>query len=311
MKTAFVFPGQGAQKVGMGGELRQASAAARAVFEEADAALGESLTALILDGPAETLTLTANTQPAILAVSVAALRAFEERSGFQPDFVAGHSLGEFSALVCSGALGLADAVRTTRARGTFMQEAVPAGQGAMAAVMGRQPDEIAAACERAAEGEVVAPANFNSPDQTVISGAAAAVERASRILAGAGAKVIPLKVSAPFHCELMRPAAERLDDFLAGVAFTAPRMPVVANVTAAPNMDAARIRELLVRQVTSPVRWTDTVRFLQEQGVRRFVEFGPGNVLAGLIRKIDREVEVVSAGAPEGISKALSVVEAG
>jgi [acyl-carrier-protein] S-malonyltransferase len=310
MGTAFVFPGQGAQKVGMGSELLRESAAARAVFEEADAALGEPLCRLILDGPAEDLQLTANTQPAILTVSIAALRAFEERSGFRPDCVAGHSLGEFSALVAAGALNFDDAVRTTRARGTFMQEAVPAGEGAMAAVMGKEPGEVAAACAEAANGEVVAPANFNSPDQIVISGAAAAVERASRLLAGSGARVIPLKVSAPFHCGLMQPAAARLDGFLAGVAFAEPRVPVVANVTAEPNSDAARIRELLVRQVTSPVRWTETVRFLLGRGVRRFVEFGPGNVLAGLIRKVDRDVDVVSVGTPDGVLKALAVVTA-
>jgi [acyl-carrier-protein] S-malonyltransferase len=310
METAFVFPGQGAQKVGMGGELLRESAAARAAFEEADRALGEPLGRLILEGPAEALQLTANTQPAILTVSIAALRAFEERSGFRPDYVAGHSLGEFSALVAAGALGFGDAVRTTRARGTFMQEAVPAGQGAMAAVMGKEPDEVAAACAQAANGEVVAPANFNSPDQIVISGAAAAVERASRLLAGSGARVIPLKVSAPFHCGLMRPAAARLEGFLAGVAVDRPRVPIVANVTAEPNSDAAQVRDLLVRQVTSPVRWTETVRFLLGQGVRRFIEFGPGNVLAGLIRKADREVDVISVGTPDGVQKALAAVMA-
>ncbi|HUT77203.1 MAG TPA: ACP S-malonyltransferase [Polyangia bacterium] len=310
MKTAFVFPGQGAQKVGMGGELLRESAAARAVFEEADEALGEPLSRLILDGPAEDLQLTANTQPAILTVSIAALRAFEERCGFRPDYVAGHSLGEYSALVAAGALGFGDTVRTTRARGTFMQEAVPAGEGAMAAVVGKESGEVAAACVEAATGEVVAPANFNAPDQIVISGSAMAVERASRLLAGSGARVIPLKVSAPFHCGLMQPAAARLDEFLAGVAIGEPRLPVVANVTAEPNSDASHVRELLVRQVTSPVRWTETVRFLLGQGVRRFVEFGPGNVLAGLIRKVDRDVDVVSVGTPDGVHKALAAVTA-
>ncbi len=310
MKTAFVFPGQGAQKVGMGGELLRESAAAQRVFEEADAVLGEPLGRMIVEGPADDLQLTANAQPAIVTVSIAALRVFEERSGFRPDYVAGHSLGEFSALVCAGAIGFADAIRTTRARGTFMQQAVPAGQGAMAAVVGRQPEDVSAACAQAGQGEVVSPANFNSPDQIVISGAAGAVERASRLLSASGAKVIPLKVSAPFHCELMRPAAERLDGVLADVTFAAPRVPVVANVTAEPNSDTARIRQLLVRQVTSPVRWTETVRFLLGQGVRRFIEFGPGNVLAGLIRKTDRDVEVVSAGTPDGVAKALAAVAA-
>ncbi|MBW2276709.1 MAG: ACP S-malonyltransferase [Deltaproteobacteria bacterium] len=303
---AFVFPGQGAQKVGMGRELFEASAAARTTFEEADAALGESLSSLIFEGPQEDLTLTANTQPAILTVSIAALRALKEQSGdLSPSFVAGHSLGEFSALVAAGAIDFADAVKTTRARGTFMQQAVPAGEGAMAAVMKKTPEEIADACRQAAEGDVVSPANFNSPAQVVISGKKAAVERASALLAQSGGRVIPLKVSAPFHCALMEPAASGLDGYLADVQLSSPSVPVVTNVEATPNTDGARVRELLVRQVTSPVRWTESVQQMIKDGVTTFVELGPGNVLAGLIRKIDSSAKVISVSTPSAVDSAL------
>lgn len=311
MKTAFVFPGQGAQKVGMGRELFESSAAARAVFDEADATLGESLSRLIFEGPQDQLTLTANTQPAILTVSIAAYRAFAERSDMQPAFVAGHSLGEFSALVAAGALRFRDAVKTTRARGTFMQDAVLKGQGAMAAVMRRTADEVAEACRAAAQTEVVSPANFNSPQQIVISGHAAAVTRAGDLLAESGGRVIPLQVSAPFHCALMEPAARNLDDFLAGVEFATPTVPVVTNVEAEPNQDGLRIRELLVRQVTSPVRWSDSVKRMVASGVTTFIEFGPGVVLNGLIRKIDSATTVKSIATPGDIDSALEALGAG
>ncbi|MFO8073868.1 MAG: ACP S-malonyltransferase [Polyangia bacterium] len=309
MKAAFVFPGQGAQKVGMGRDLFEGSAAARFVFERADAALGESFCKLLFEGPQDELTLTANAQPAILTVSIAALEALREKTDEQPALVAGHSLGEFSALVCAGALSFEDAVRTTRARGNFMQDAVPPGEGAMAAVMKAEPDAVESACERAAEGEVVAPANFNSPGQIVISGHAPAVGRASKLLEADGARVIPLRVSAPFHSQLMAPAAERLDAFLAELDIKEPRAPVVANVSAEPNSQAGAIRELLVRQVTSPVRWTESVRNMIAAGIDRFVELGPGTVLAGLIKKIDRNQQVISAGDGEGIEKAASFLE--
>jgi [acyl-carrier-protein] S-malonyltransferase len=289
----------------MGRELYEGSAAARAGFEEADAALGEPLSQLIFEGPQDDLTLTANTQPAILTVSIAALRTFAEQSDAAPAFVAGHSLGEFSALVCAGALELGDAVKTTRARGSFMQRAVPAGQGAMAAVMKKSPEEVAAACQEAAQGEVVSPANFNSPGQIVISGDRAAVERASTMLAESGARVIPLKVSAPFHCALMEPAARDLDGFLGDIPVSEPAVPVVTNVEATPNSAAGRVRELLVRQVTSPVRWTDSVNQMLGAGVTTFVEFGPGTVLAGLIRKIDSSAKVLSVGSPSALEKTL------
>jgi [acyl-carrier-protein] S-malonyltransferase len=302
---AFVFPGQGAQKVGMGRELFEDSAAARATFDEADAALGESLSGLIFEGPQDALTLTANTQPAILTVSIAALRALGERVELSPAFVAGHSLGEFSALVAAGAMEFADAVKTTRARGTFMQQAVPAGEGAMAAVMKKTPAEIADACERAAKGEVVSPANFNSPAQVVISGHKAAVERASAMLTQSGGRVIPLKVSAPFHCALMEPAASGLDGFLADVSLSSPSVPVVTNVEAEPNTRGACVRELLVRQVTSPVRWSESVERMIRDGVTTFVELGPGTVLAGLIRKIDSSAKVISICTPDAIDAAI------
>ncbi len=309
MKTAFVFPGQGAQRVGMGKELLEKFDISRTVFAEADEALGENFQNLIFNGPAEDLTLTANTQPAILTVSIAALRAFQEVSNAKPDFVAGHSLGEFSALVASGAMEFSDAVRTTRARGTFMQEAVPAGKGAMAAVMKVDEDVIYAACEQASQGEVVSPANFNSPDQVVISGDAAAVSRAADILKEQGGRVIPLRVSAPFHCRLMTLAAEKLDAFLSEITFGMPVPPVVTNVEATPNLDASKIQKLMVQQVTSPVRWTDSIRYMIGEGVTTFVEFGPGNVLAGLISKIDASVETISVGSPDGIEKAKEKLE--
>ncbi len=308
MKTAFIFPGQGAQKVGMGRDLFDASPAARAVFEEANDALGEDLSKLIFEGPAEDLTLTANTQPAILTVSIAAWRAFSEKCDIEPTFVAGHSLGEFSALVASGTMKFSDAVRTTRARGKFMQEAVSAGHGAMAAIMKKESNEVFDACREAAQGQIVSPANFNSPGQVVISGDADAVKRASELLAASGGKVIPLKVSAPFHCALMEPAARGLDDFLATITFDTPKPAVVTNVEAVANDNSQRVRELLVKQVTSTVRWTDSIRFMLEAGVKNYFEFGPGNVLAGLMRKIEKTANVVSVNSINGLDKALETL---
>ena len=294
----------------MGRELYDASPAARAAFEQADAALNESLSQLIFEGPAEDLTLTANTQPAILTVSLAALGAFREKSDVTPAFVAGHSLGEFSALVAAGAMTFEDAVRTTRARGKFMQEAVPAGKGAMAAILGSvAPEIITEICNAASTDEKVAPANFNCPGQIVISGHKNAVERASSALGEEGAKVIPLAVSAPFHSALMEPAAKQLDGVLGELKYAELKVPVVTNVEAEPNSDASRIHELLVRQVTAPVLWTDSVRKMIEQGVHTFIEFGPGNVLAGLLRKIDKEASVVSVNAPSGVDKAIEILK--
>jgi len=303
---AFIFPGQGSQAVGMGQALAEAFDVCRQTFAEADEALGEPLSRLIFEGPEDRLRLTENTQPAILTVSVAAWRLLESR-GFQPAFVAGHSLGEYSAHVCAGTIGFADAVRTVRRRGRYMQEAVPVGQGAMAAIMGLDGAAVAQACAEAAEGEVVSPANMNMPGQVVIAGATAAVARAGERAKAMGAKrVVPLPVSAPFHCALMQPAEDRLAPELRALAARDPRVPVVANVDAEPKRDAASAIEALVRQVTSPVRWEDVVRRLASEGVRKYVEVGPGTVLCGLVRKIDREASLANVEEPAGLEKAAA-----
>lgn len=284
---AFVFPGQGSQYPGMGKDLAENFPVARQVFEEANDALGFDLAALCYNGPEDELKLTTNTQPAILTVSVAALKVLEQESGLRPAYVAGHSLGEYSALVAAEALAFADAVRTVRQRGAFMQEAVPVGVGAMAAILGLDPAELEAVCQEAAQGQVVSPANYNSPGQVVIAGHATAVERAIELAKARGAKrAMPLPVSAPFHCALMVPAGERLCEVLSRIAVGPLRAPVVTNVEASPNNDAGRVRDLLVAQVSAPVRWDESVRKMAELGVERFIEIGPGKVLAGLIKRI-------------------------
>lgn len=284
---AFVFPGQGSQFAGMGRDLADNFPAARLVFQEASDALGFDIASLCFNGPEEDLRLTTNTQPAIVTVSVAALRVVEQETGLRPDYAAGHSLGEFSALVAAGSLSFADAVRTVRKRGAFMQEAVPVGVGAMAAMMGLEEGAIEGICAQAAQGQVVSPANFNSPGQVVIAGHAEAVDRAIELAKAAGAKrALPLPVSAPFHCALMEPAGRRLAEVLDGIAFAPLTLPVVSNVEARPNSDSARLAELLVRQVSAPVRWDESVACMAELGVGRFIEIGPGKVLSGLIKRI-------------------------
>ena len=302
--TAWIFPGQGSQKVGMGRAWAERFPAARAAFEEAGEALGIDLAALCWRGPEEELQLTANTQPAILAVSVAIARALASL-GFAPQAVAGHSLGEYSAHVAAGTLSLADAVRLVRRRGELMQEAVPVGVGAMAAVIGLDAAEAAALAAAAAGDEVCAVANFNSPVQAVLSGHRGAIERAMAMARERGAKrALPLPVSAPFHCALMAPARAGLAPELAAVAFAAPRLPVVVNIDARAVRDAAAARDALVRQIDGPVRWVESVRRLwDELGVRRFVEVGPGNVLAGLVRRIEPEAETISLAEPEALAK--------
>ena len=292
---AFIFPGQGSQNPGMGKDLADKFSAARQVFEEADEALGFALSDLCFNGPADQLQLTENTQPAILTTSVAALRAMESE-GFQtPDFVAGHSLGEYSALVAAGALSLADAVRTVRKRGQYMQEAVPVGTGAMAAILGADVETVAAACVEAAQGEVCSAANINSPNQIVIAGAAVAIDRAVEILKARGAKrAVKLNVSAPFHCAMMMPAQERLALDLRELEFKDLATPVVTNVDGRPINKGADARDALIRQVSQPVRWLESVEFLATHGVQTFIEIGPGKVLSGLVRQINRELRYVN-----------------
>jgi [acyl-carrier-protein] S-malonyltransferase len=299
--TAFVFPGQGSQSVGMGQALAGAYPEARATFDEADGALGWRLSDVIFEGPPERLTLTEHTQPAILTVSVAAWRVLDAR-GFRPDIVAGHSLGEYSAHVAAGTLAFADAVRLVHHRGRYMQEAVPVGHGAMAAILGLDEAGVRAACDEAAEGEVVSPANLNAPGQIVIAGTAAAVARAGERARARGARrVIPLQVSAPFHCALMAPAEARLTPELRAVPVRDPRVPVVANVDGEPKRDAHEAIDALIRQVCAPVRWDASVRRLASDGVTAYVEVGPGTVLSGLIRKVARTATILNLDQPAGL----------
>ncbi|OGT98882.1 MAG: [acyl-carrier-protein] S-malonyltransferase [Geobacteraceae bacterium GWB2_52_12] len=304
-KTAFIFPGQGSQYPGMGKELAATFPVARQVFEEADEALGLQLSSICFAGSEEELKLTTNTQPAILTTSIAVLRVVEQETGLKADFLAGHSLGEYSALVCSGALTFADAVRTVRARGAFMQEAVPVGTGAMAAMLSIEPDVLEDICHEAAQGEVVSPANFNSPGQIVIAGHTAAVNRAIEIAKARGfRKTMLLPVSAPFHCALMQPAAERLAAVLEAFDVASMKLPVVANADAMANNDENRVRSLLVTQVCSPVLWQQSVATMVDQGVTSFVELGPGKVLSGLVKRITKEVSLMNIEDVAGIKEA-------
>ena len=308
MKTAFVFPGQGAQYAGMGREVSEKFPVARCVFEEADAALGLPLSRLCFEGPEEGLKLTENTQPAILATSIALFRILEER-GIRPDFVAGHSLGEYSALVAAGALELSDAVSLVRRRGRYMQEAVPVGEGAMAALLGLDLPVVQSVCERAAQGQIVSPANLNSPGQIVIAGNRDAVERAVPLAKEAGAKrAILLQVSAPFHCALLKPAEDRLALDLEKTSFAELRCSLVTNVDAEPTRNAEEARSALKRQVSRPVRWEESVRRLLDEGVRTFVEVGPGKVLLGLIKSIDNSVTMLNVEDEKSVENTLSAL---
>jgi [acyl-carrier-protein] S-malonyltransferase len=305
MKTAFIFPGQGAQYAGMGQDLYDRYPEAREVFDSADRVLGFSLSSLCFTGPEEALKLTENTQPAILAVSVAACRVLQAK-GIKPDCVAGHSLGEYSALVAAGALRLEDGVALVRRRGRYMQEAVPAGVGAMAALLGVDLAKVEDICARAAQGQVVAPANLNSDSQIVIAGHQAAVERAAAMAKDAGAKrAIMLQVSAPFHCELLKPAEERLAPEIDACAFADPCCSVITNVDAQPIATAAAARDGLKRQVSRPVRWQQSVQWMIAQGVDTFVELGPGKVLSGLVRAADKSVRTFNVEDEKSLENAF------
>jgi [acyl-carrier-protein] S-malonyltransferase len=298
---AFLFPGQGSQTVGMGKAFAEQFAESRAVFDEADRALGEPLSDLIFNGPADRLTLTENTQPAILTASIAALRVLESR-GCRPAMVAGHSLGEYSAHVAAGTIAFSDAVRIVRNRGRYMQEAVSAGSGAMAAILGLEAELVHQACREAAAGDVVSAANLNAPGQVVIAGTAAAVARAVERAKALGARrAIPLQVSAPFHCALMKSAQDRLTPELRSLSVHDPRVPVVANVDAEPKRDAASAMDALIRQISAPVRWDDVMRRLVAEGAKAFVEVGPGKVLAGLAKKAAGAATVLNVAEPDDL----------
>ncbi|HKT88320.1 MAG TPA: ACP S-malonyltransferase, partial [Candidatus Sulfotelmatobacter sp.] len=305
---ALLFPGQGSQAVGMGKELAENFPVARQTFDEADEALGYKLSQLCFEGPEDQLRLTEITQPAILTVSVAALRVLETQSP-RPGYVAGHSLGEYSAHVASGTFSFADAVRTVRNRGKYMQEAVPVGVGAMAAILGMDLDKVTAVCAEAAQGEVCSAANINSPEQIVISGNTAAVERATKLADERGAKRAKLlPVSAPFHCSLMKPAQDRLEGDLDKISMQRPVYPVVCNVDAVPVSEAGLALQTLVRQVTGSVKWEQCMRFLIAQGVQTFIELGPGKVLCGLMRQIDRSKTCLNVADEASLAKTIEAL---
>ncbi|AEY01728.1 malonyl CoA-acyl carrier protein transacylase [Oceanimonas sp. GK1] len=309
MSFAITFPGQGSQAVGMLAGVLADHDIVKQTFAEASDALGYDLAALVLNGPAEELNQTWRTQPALLTASVALYRLWQQQGGAVPAVMAGHSLGEYSALVCAGVLSLADGVKLVELRGKLMQEAVPEGTGAMSAIIGLDNDTIIANCEKAAEGEVVSAVNFNSPGQVVIAGNKAAVERANALMKESGAKrALPLPVSVPSHCALMKPAADRLAETLNTMSFNAPVVPVLNNVDVAAETSPAAIKDALVRQLYSPVRWTDTVETMAEQGVTLALEVGPGKVLTGLAKRIDKRVEGLAVNDDASLQAALAAV---
>jgi [acyl-carrier-protein] S-malonyltransferase len=303
-EVAFIFPGQGSQHVGMGKELADNFKIARETFQEADETLGFSISSLCFNGPEEDLKLTSNTQPAILTASIAALRVLSSETGIHPVLLAGHSLGEYSSLTAANAMSFSDVVRTVRLRGKFMQEAVPAGEGAMAAILGLEADEVEDICRKAAQGEVVSPANFNSSWQIVISGHAEAVSRAVELALERGAKkAIMLAVSAPFHCSLMKPAAEKLKEALQDIPVYDIHTPVISNADAQPYPSKGKIKDLLVKQVNHPVRWEESMREMVSENIKTVIEIGPGKVLTGLMRRITREVKTLNMENLEGLKE--------
>ncbi len=309
-RIAFIFPGQGSQYVGMGKALYQDFKVARETFEEADEALQFNISKLCFDGPEEELKLTMNTQPAILTVSVSALRVLQTETGLFPALLAGHSLGEYSALVAGEALGFADAVRVVRARGQFMQEAVPVGEGGVGAILGLDGPTVSSICEAAAQGEVLAPANYNCPGQIVISGHTGAVARAVTLAKEAGAKrAMPLPVSAPVHSPLMESAGRRLAKVLEKISIQDLKVPVVANVDAQPNISGKRIAKLLIQQMSAPVRWEESAQIMLSKAIRKFVEVGPGKVLLGLMKRMDGSVCLANVEDPESLKKTKMIME--
>ena len=307
---AFIFPGQGSQYVGMGKNLCENFKVARETFEEAEDAVGVKISSLCFEGPEEELKLTANTQPAIVTVSVSALRVLQSETDLSPSLLAGHSLGEYTALVAGGALDFADAVRAVRARGQFMQETVPVGEGAVGAVLGLDDVTVSSVCDEAAQGEVLTPANFNCPGQIVISGHTGAVTRAVKLAKEKGAKrAILLPVSAPFHSPLMKPAGNRLEKVLESMAVRDLQIPVVANVDAQPNTSRERIVKLLIQQVSTPVRWEESVRLMISRAIKRFVEVGPGKVLLGLMKRVDGTACLANVEDTESLKRTRSIME--